>query len=325
MILPPYARLLQINRRWAFMAQKRIKRTDQEWFELIKGCKTSSLKAKTWCEQHESQQRHWITIPTVFARMAIRSRKKLHRLFRMKSMKLSAWIFHKIYPAQKQRLQLWTRSLSIPWCSTLMSKGYLWTSPMMRRKRPDHHKNPPCVAEPVLGDLFRVSKCCLITGRTNMQRSTASWRSSGMLFRWTFMQTPCIFSAAGRPIGSKLCIMINMVSYCFICGWMPDAFSGRTVRPKRGCLLGRNIGGWWKGSPLTSLELCVLCRKGISKLDLWKRKTENLRQIQMFGFFKIHFPSAFRPNISPEILCGFYDWFSSGFSGRRSGCHNFLP
>ena len=29
------------------MAQKRIKRTDQEWFELIKGCKTSSLKAKT--------------------------------------------------------------------------------------------------------------------------------------------------------------------------------------------------------------------------------------------------------------------------------------
>lgn len=34
------------------MAQKRIKRTDQEWFELIKDCKTSSLKVKTWCEQH---------------------------------------------------------------------------------------------------------------------------------------------------------------------------------------------------------------------------------------------------------------------------------
>lgn len=34
------------------MAQKRIKRTDQEWFELIKDCKSSSLKVKTWCEQH---------------------------------------------------------------------------------------------------------------------------------------------------------------------------------------------------------------------------------------------------------------------------------
>lgn len=34
------------------MAQKRIKRTDQEWFDLIKDCKTSSLKVKTWCEQH---------------------------------------------------------------------------------------------------------------------------------------------------------------------------------------------------------------------------------------------------------------------------------
>lgn len=34
------------------MAQKRIKHTDQEWFELIKDCKTSSLKVKTWCEQH---------------------------------------------------------------------------------------------------------------------------------------------------------------------------------------------------------------------------------------------------------------------------------
>lgn len=34
------------------MAQKRIKRTDQEWLDLIKDCKTSSLKVKTWCEQH---------------------------------------------------------------------------------------------------------------------------------------------------------------------------------------------------------------------------------------------------------------------------------
>ncbi|MEH2946425.1 hypothetical protein [Sporofaciens sp. JLR.KK001] len=36
------------------MAQKRIKRTDQEWFDLIKDCKTSSLKVKIWCEQHEN-------------------------------------------------------------------------------------------------------------------------------------------------------------------------------------------------------------------------------------------------------------------------------
>ena len=34
------------------MAQKRIKRTDQEWFDLIRDCKTSSLKVKIWCEQH---------------------------------------------------------------------------------------------------------------------------------------------------------------------------------------------------------------------------------------------------------------------------------
>lgn len=34
------------------MAQKRIKRTDQEWFGLINDCRTSGLKVKTWCEQH---------------------------------------------------------------------------------------------------------------------------------------------------------------------------------------------------------------------------------------------------------------------------------
>ncbi len=34
------------------MAQKRIKRTDQEWFDLIKDCKNSSLKVKIWCEQY---------------------------------------------------------------------------------------------------------------------------------------------------------------------------------------------------------------------------------------------------------------------------------
>lgn len=34
------------------MAQKRMKRTDQEWFDLISDCKTSSLKVKNWCEQN---------------------------------------------------------------------------------------------------------------------------------------------------------------------------------------------------------------------------------------------------------------------------------
>lgn len=34
------------------MAQKRIIRTDQEWFDLIKECRTSELKVKVWCEQH---------------------------------------------------------------------------------------------------------------------------------------------------------------------------------------------------------------------------------------------------------------------------------
>lgn len=34
------------------MAQKRIKRTDQEWFDLINDCRTCGLKVKVWCEQH---------------------------------------------------------------------------------------------------------------------------------------------------------------------------------------------------------------------------------------------------------------------------------
>ena len=34
------------------MAQHRIKRTDQEWFDLITDCQTSGLKVTTWCEQH---------------------------------------------------------------------------------------------------------------------------------------------------------------------------------------------------------------------------------------------------------------------------------
>ena len=34
------------------MAQKRIKHTDQEWFDLITECRTSKLKVKDWCKQH---------------------------------------------------------------------------------------------------------------------------------------------------------------------------------------------------------------------------------------------------------------------------------
>lgn len=34
------------------MAQHRIKRTDQEWLDLINLCRTSGMKVKTWCEQY---------------------------------------------------------------------------------------------------------------------------------------------------------------------------------------------------------------------------------------------------------------------------------
>lgn len=30
----------------------RLKRTDQEWFDLIQDCRTSGLKINSWCEQH---------------------------------------------------------------------------------------------------------------------------------------------------------------------------------------------------------------------------------------------------------------------------------
>lgn len=34
------------------MAQRRIKRTDQEWLDLICNCYNSGLKVRTWCVQH---------------------------------------------------------------------------------------------------------------------------------------------------------------------------------------------------------------------------------------------------------------------------------
>lgn len=34
------------------MASKRLKLTDQEWFDLIQDCRTSGLKINGWCEQH---------------------------------------------------------------------------------------------------------------------------------------------------------------------------------------------------------------------------------------------------------------------------------
>ena len=33
------------------MVQKRIRRTDQEWLDLIQECRTSGLTDKAWCEQ----------------------------------------------------------------------------------------------------------------------------------------------------------------------------------------------------------------------------------------------------------------------------------
>lgn len=37
------------------MIQKRIKRTDQEWLDLIHECHTSGLTNKEWCEQQHIQ------------------------------------------------------------------------------------------------------------------------------------------------------------------------------------------------------------------------------------------------------------------------------
>lgn len=144
------------------MAQKRIKRTDQEWFELIRDCKTSSLKVKTWCEQHgitakaldyhtRRLRQNGYTIPQKIAQTVTCEKHEI----------VCRDIPQSISGTKKAASAL-TRSLSISWCSTLISTGYLWTSPMMRRRNP--HKNPSCAAEPVLGDLSGVSKLCLITG-----------------------------------------------------------------------------------------------------------------------------------------------------------------
>lgn len=38
------------------MIQKRIKRTDQEWLDLIQECRTSGLTDKEWCEQQHIQR-----------------------------------------------------------------------------------------------------------------------------------------------------------------------------------------------------------------------------------------------------------------------------
>lgn len=35
------------------MSRKRLKFTDQEWSDLIQDCMRSSLKVKTWCDQHD--------------------------------------------------------------------------------------------------------------------------------------------------------------------------------------------------------------------------------------------------------------------------------
>ena len=38
------------------MVQKRIRRTDQEWLDLIQECRTSGLTDKAWCEQQHIQR-----------------------------------------------------------------------------------------------------------------------------------------------------------------------------------------------------------------------------------------------------------------------------
>jgi hypothetical protein len=38
------------------MVQKYIKRTDQEWLDLIQECRTSGLTDKEWCEQQHIQR-----------------------------------------------------------------------------------------------------------------------------------------------------------------------------------------------------------------------------------------------------------------------------
>ena len=38
------------------MVQKRIRRTDQEWLDLIRECRRSGLTDKAWCEQQHSQR-----------------------------------------------------------------------------------------------------------------------------------------------------------------------------------------------------------------------------------------------------------------------------
>ncbi len=38
------------------MVQKRIRRTDQEWLDLIQECRTSGLTDKEWCEQQHIQR-----------------------------------------------------------------------------------------------------------------------------------------------------------------------------------------------------------------------------------------------------------------------------
>ena len=38
------------------MVQKRIRRTDQEWLDLIRECRTSGLTDKAWYEQQHIQR-----------------------------------------------------------------------------------------------------------------------------------------------------------------------------------------------------------------------------------------------------------------------------
>ena len=50
--LPCAYTLHSLGRSELTMAQKRIKHTDQDWFDLITECRRSQRNVKVWCEQH---------------------------------------------------------------------------------------------------------------------------------------------------------------------------------------------------------------------------------------------------------------------------------
>ena len=77
------------------MAQKRIKHTDQEWFDLITECRRSQRNVKVWCEQHGITVKAFIIIHSCCGRRGIQSPQKLPQVLSRKSRRLSVWMFPK--------------------------------------------------------------------------------------------------------------------------------------------------------------------------------------------------------------------------------------